>query len=170
MSSTRTRRKVVPRRHTRREVLTAIGGALAVVLGTILLIWLLRPGPSGVEGTGGLASRQPRAAWLVALTLAAVVAFTWWALRRQESWRGKLIIVLVVGWVILGLGAVLAGILWPGGLLRHTEPVPDVADLTPTTLPPGLQTTIPEQTTLPGQTTVPAGTDTNVPPPTPGAP
>jgi hypothetical protein len=157
MSPTRTRRKVAPRRHTRREVLTAIGGALAVILVTVLLIWLLRPGPTGVEGTGGLANRQPRAAWLVALTLGAVVAFTWWALRRQESWRGRLIIVLVVGWVILGLAAVLAGILWPGGLLRHTEPVPDVGDLTPTTLPPELQTSIPDLTTAP-------------PTPTPGAP
>jgi hypothetical protein len=170
MSPTRTRRKVAPRRHTRRELLTAIGGAVAVVLVTALLIWLMRPGTSGVEGTGGLASRQPRAAWLVALTLGAVVAFTWWALRRQESWRGRLIIVLVVGWVIIGLAAALAGILWPGGLLRHTEPVPDVGDLTPTTLPAELQTSIPEQSTAPGQTTVPAGTDTVPPTPAPAAP
>ena len=48
------------------------------------MIWLLRPGPPGVEGTGGLASRQPRAAWLVALTLVALVGFVWWAVRRQR--------------------------------------------------------------------------------------
>jgi hypothetical protein len=150
MSPTRTRRKAAPRRHTRREVLTAVGGALAVVLATILLIWLLRPGTSGVEGTGGIAARQPRAAWLVGLTFVALVLFTWWALRRHESWRGRFVILLVAGWVILGLGAVVAGILWPGGLLRHTEPVPQITDV-PTTLPPE-------------PTTVPPGTQTTVPP------
>ena len=71
MSPSRTRRPV-HRHRSRREVVTAVGGALAVVvLDTCSMIWLLRPGPPGVEGTGGLASRQPRAAWLVALTLAA---------------------------------------------------------------------------------------------------
>jgi hypothetical protein len=157
MSPSRTRRKAVPRRRSRRELLTAIGGAVAVVLATALLIWLMRPGTPGVEGTGGLASRQPRAAWLVALTLIALVAFSWWAIRRQESWRGKFVIVLVVGWVILGLLAVLAGILWPGGLLRHTEPVPEAPDPTDVTLPPELQTTIPGAT-APVATTAPAPT------------
>jgi hypothetical protein len=145
MSPTRTRRPV-PKQRSRRELLTAVGGASAVVLGTALMIWLLRPGTSGVDGTGGLASRQPRAAWLVGLTLVALIAFTWWAMRRQRSWRGRAVVVLLIGWVILLLGAVLAGILWPGGLLRHTEPAPDIGDVTTTTLPPALQSTTPGET------------------------
>jgi hypothetical protein len=158
MSPSRTRQKAVRRHRSRRELVTAIGAAAAVVLGTALLIWLLRPGTPGVEGTGGLASRQPRAAWLVGLTLVAVIAFTWWAIRRQRDWRGRIVIVLLVGWVILLLAAVLAGILWPGGLLRHTTPAPDLGDVTNTTLPPELQTTAPagSETTV-AATTPPTG-------------
>jgi hypothetical protein len=174
MSPTRTRRRTVPRHRTRREVLTAIGAAAAVVIGTAIMIWLLRPGPSGTEGTGGLANRQPRAAWLVALTLAALIGFTWWAVRRQRAWRGKLIIILLVGWLILGLGAVLAGILWPGGLLRHPAPAVEFnpEDFT-TTVPVDTSSTLPGETTTapaPGATTVPAGTETTVPTTTSGGP
>jgi hypothetical protein len=140
--------------------MTAILGAAAVVLGTALIVWMLRPGTSGVEGTGGLASRQPRAAWLVGLTLLALVAFTWWALRRQRSWRGRFVVVLLTGWAILLLGAVLAGILWPGGLLRHTQAPPDLGGLTNTTLPAELQSTAPTSApvaTTPGPTTASTG-------------
>jgi peptidoglycan biosynthesis protein MviN/MurJ (putative lipid II flippase) len=127
MSPSRTRRPVKHR--SRSEVLTAVAGAAAVVLVTVVLIWLLRPGAPGTEGTGGLASRQPRAAWLVGLALGALIVFTWWAVRRQQQWRGKLIVVLGCGWLIVALVAVLGGILWPGGLLRHTEAPPDVSQL-----------------------------------------
>lgn len=144
MSPSRNRKKGVHRARSRREITIAVAGAVGVVLGTLLMIWLLRPGPTGTEGTGGLMSRQPRAAWLVALTLAGLVAFTWWALRRQRRWQGKAVIVLASGWVILLLAAVLAGILWPGGLLRHTEPVPEIDPglLSPTSLPPELDSTV----------------------------
>jgi hypothetical protein len=127
----------VHRNRSRREVMTAVGGAAAVVLGTALMVWLLRPGTAGAEGTGGLASRQPRAAWLVGLTLIALVLFVVWAWRRQGDWRGRGVILLLGGGVVLLLGAVLAGILWPGGLLRHTEAIP-------TAPPPG--TTEPNST------------------------
>ena len=59
-----------------------------------------------------------------------------------------------------------AGIVWPGGLLRHPEPVPtvDTGELPPTSLPPELSaTTVPGATTVPAETTAPAGTDTTVP-------
>jgi hypothetical protein len=149
MSPSRTRRPVHKVR-SRREVLTAVGGAAAVVLGTALMVWLLRPGTAGVEGTGGLASRQPRAAWLVGLTLVATLAFGWYVLRNQRRWQGKVIVILAVGGFAILLLAVLAGILWPGGLLRHTEPVPELDPETcpPTTLPPELTST-----TLPGTAT-----------------
>src|SRR5262245_22542506 len=120
---TATRRKQpVPKMRERREVMIAVGGAVAIVAGTILLIWLMRPGAAGTEGTGGILNRQPRASWLVGVTLVAAIAFLWWALSKQRDWRGKFIILFLGGWVLLGLAALLAGILWPGGLLRHTTP------------------------------------------------
>jgi hypothetical protein len=160
MSPSRTRRPVHKVR-SRREVLTAVGGAAAVVLGTALMIWLLRPGSPGVEGTGGLASRQPRAAWLVALTLAVTLAFGWYVLRNQRRWQGKVIVILAVGGFAILLLAALAGILWPGGLLRHTEPVPefDPDALPPTTLPPELTST-----TAPGTVTTATPTPTTLVP------
>jgi hypothetical protein len=162
MSPTRTRRQAVPRHRDRRDVATAIGGATAVVLVTIFMIWLLRPGAPDAPGTGGLASRQPRAAWLVGLTLVAMIGFTWWAVRRQRAWRGRIVIVLLAGWVLLGLGAVLAGFVWPGGLLRHTEAAPSLTP--PATTTPEVPTTGPGDTTAPGATTAPAGTETTVAP------
>ncbi len=133
MSPSRTRRPA-HRHRSRREVMTAVGGAAAVVLGTALMVWLLRPGTAGAEGTGGLASRQPRAAWLVGLTLIALIIFVWWAWRRERDWRGRGVLILLGGGVVLLLAAVLAGILWPGGLLRHTEAIPTSA--TPPTVTP----------------------------------
>jgi hypothetical protein len=146
------RKQAVPKVRERRELLIAVGGAAAVVLGTALLVWLMRPGASGTQGTGGIMNRQPRAAWLVGLTLGAAIAFLWWALSRRREWRDKFIILFLGGWVVLGLAAVFAGVLWPGGLLRHITPPPDLSDienLTPTTLAPETETTIPGQTTAP---------------------
>jgi hypothetical protein len=158
MSPSRTRRPV-HRRRTRRELGQAIGGAVAVVLGTALIVWLLRPGTAGVEGTGGLASRQPRASWLVALTLAAGIAFCWYVWRHPRRWHGRFVAVLTGGCFAILLIAVVAGIVWPGGLLRHPEPVPtvDTGELPPTSLPPELS-----PTTVPGETTAPSSTETTV--------
>ena len=137
MSPAKSRRKQpVPKVRDRREVLIAVGASAAVVLGTLLMIWLMRPGPSGTEGTGGILNRQPRAAWLVGIMLVAAIGFLWWAFSKQRDWRGKFIIIFLGGWFVLGLAGVLAGILWPGGLLRHTEPAPtleDLEELTPST-------------------------------------
>jgi len=109
MSPSRTRRPV-HRHRSRRELWQAIGGAVAVVLGTALLVWLLRPGTAGVEGTGGLASRQPRASWLVALTLAAGIAFCWYVWRHPRRWHGRYVAVLTGGCFAILLLAVVAGI------------------------------------------------------------
>jgi len=160
MSPSRTRRPV-HRHRSRREVITAVGGAAAVVLGTALMVWLLRPGTPGAEGTGGLASRQPRAAWLVGLTLIAFVLFLWWALRRERDWRGRGVIILIGGGVVLLLAAVLAGILWPGGLLRHTEATPsapppaasETSSTAPTTPTTGATPTTATPTTAASPTT-----------------
>ena len=77
--------------------MTAIGGSVAVVLATALMVWLLRPGTPGVEGTGGLVSRQPRATWLVALTLAAAVGFAWYVWKNQRRWRSRWPVILATG-------------------------------------------------------------------------
>lgn len=162
--SRRTRGRSGPRRHgqplpplhSRREVVTAVLGAVAVVAGTILLVWLLRPGTTGVPGTGGLASRQPRATWLVVLTVLALVVLTWWTVRRQRRWREKVVVLMVGGWVLVLAAAAVAGVLWPGGLLRHTPEAPEPLDLS------GIEDLV--TTTLPGATTAPAEV-----PPTTGA-
>ena len=144
MSPSRTRRPV-HRHRSRRELFTAIGGAVGVVLVTAIMVWLLRPGPSGTQGTGGLGNRQPRATWLVGITIFALLVFAWWAFRQQRRWRGRAVIVMSVGGFIILLAAVTGGFLWPGGLLRH--PPPSAPALSPEDIP----TTLP-----PDQTTVPA--------------
>jgi hypothetical protein len=147
MSPSRTRRPV-HRHRSRRELFTAIGGAVGVVVVTAIMVWLLRPGPSGTQGTGGLGNRQPRATWLVVITVVALLAFAWWAFRQQRRWRGRAVIVMAVGGFLILLAAVISGFLWPGGLLRHPTPPP--ASLSPedipTTLPPDLSTTVPGAT------------------------
>lgn len=141
----------LPPLRSRREVVTAVLGAVAVVAGTILMVWLLRPGTAGVPGTGGLASRQPRATWLVVLTIGALVALTWWTLRRQRDWRGKVIVLLFGGWVLVLVAAAVAGALWPGGLLRHTPETPAPLDLAELEDLPS--TTLPGATSAPGEVT-----------------
>jgi hypothetical protein len=64
----------VHRHRSRRELFTAIGGAVGVVVVTAIMVWLLRPGPSGTQGTGGLGNPQPRATWLVVHTVVAARA------------------------------------------------------------------------------------------------
>jgi len=119
-------------------------GAVAVVAGTLLMIWLLRPGAPGTEGTGGIATRQPRATWLVVGTLAALVWFSRWALRGEHRWREKTLVLLVVGGLLLVGVSVAAGIAWPGGLLREYRAPLDLSDLEEL---PDLTTTLPTGTT-----------------------
>ncbi|MDZ4827358.1 MAG: hypothetical protein SGJ13_12985 [Actinomycetota bacterium] len=153
-----------PRRRERSEVLKAVAAVAVVVVVTALLVWLLRPGPSDRfdGGGGGLFNRQPRASWLVALTVGALVVFVWYALTRVRRRRNLVLVVGCVG--ILGV-AVLAGTLWPDGLLHTYIGIPDQSDfddLTPeTTTVPGSDVTI----TVPGlDVTVPPGTETTAAP------
>jgi hypothetical protein len=135
--------------------------ALAVVAFTLLLIWLLRPSPADRfdGGGGGLFNRQPRAAWLVALTVAGVIAFVVWVLRTRR-FRRRRRLVLVGGCVVLLGAAIVGGVLWPEGLLRKYETVDqsDLVDLTATSLPS--ETPAPPETTSPGGTGAPAETST----------
>jgi len=140
MSPSRTRRPM-HRHRSRRELFTAIGGAVGVVVVTAIMVWLLRPGPSGTEGTGGIANRQPRASWLVAITIVSLLGLAWWAIRRQRRWTGRVVVVLFAGGFIILLAAVLAGFLWPGGLLRHPPPAPP-------TVPAATETTVATGTTV----------------------
>jgi cytochrome bd-type quinol oxidase subunit 2 len=131
---------------SRRELVIAVGVAAGIVLGTAVMVWLLRP--------GGMADRQPRSSWLVAAALVAAIVAVWLVLRAAKDreinasvWlAGSLAGILVV--------AVVAGIFWPDGLLRHTPP--------PITVPP-TSTPSATTTTAPGATTTAPGSATTQP-------
>jgi hypothetical protein len=162
----------------RRERLTAVAGALAVVLGTALAIWLLRPGPASRfdGGGGGLAHRQPRATWLVVLTIAAGLAFAWWAWHGRHRFRARRPQLLAAGLAVILVLAVVAGVLWPGGLLhRYHDPL-DFSDfeldVPTTTAVPGTTAAGATNTPDPGgdATTVAPGTEPGTDVPTTGSP
>lgn len=167
----RIRRQVVPIGPSKHDKVIAYLGAFGVLLGTALVVWLLRPGDPDPYGlTGGLANRQPRVTWLVILTFAALVgAFV--ALhraargkyRRHRGWVGVMVLALAVG----------AGFAWPGGLLRKgpvpivlppIETLPSTA-ATETTTGATTATTTPgtTETTLAGDTTGTTGTTAAAP-------
>jgi hypothetical protein len=147
-------------------VLTAVGGASAVVLGTALLIWLLRPGDPAVPGTGGLAHRQPRATWLVVLAAAALLVGVVLVLRSRR-WRARVRAAIPAVIVFVLLLAIVAGFLWPGGLLRQYQSIEAPPEFDIPTAPAGPDSTLPGAATTPGQTSAPAGTTI---PTTPAAP
>jgi hypothetical protein len=133
MSPARSRRTPVPHRRSRREIGQAVGVAAGIVLGTALLIWLLRPGPAGTVGTGGMMNRQPRASALVVGTLLVGAIVTWWILRVSRRARGHEKVVLPIALGVVLIAAIVVGIVWPGGLLRHDVAPPK--PVTPTTTP-----------------------------------
>jgi cytochrome bd-type quinol oxidase subunit 2 len=132
--------------HSRTDQTVAIAVGVGIVVGTAIMIWLLRP--------GGMADRQPRSSWLVGLALLAAVIAVWLVLqnadRRELNTRvwiaGSLVGILVV--------AVVVGAVWPHGILRHTPPQ--------ITAPP-TATTQPTSSTTPGATTAPPGASTTLP-------
>jgi hypothetical protein len=146
-------------------------GATAVVVFTALAIWMLRPGDPLTPGTGGLAHRQPRATWLVAGAIVAVIIAVV-AIPRSRRLRRRANAAVPVAVAVLLVGAVVAGVLWPSGLLRHYAKVASTPAVTSPTLPAATNrpggTTVPGATTVaggtsvPGATTAPAGT-TNAP-------
>jgi hypothetical protein len=134
------------RRYSRRDIVLAAAAVTAAVVGTALAIWMLRP--------GGVADRQPRATWLVALALVAAAFVIWWGLRPRAKQRERRWLWIAGGVGLVAVGAVLAGIAWPGGLLRQYETftVPDTVPLDETTTTLGGATT----TTVAGATTTTA--------------
>ena len=175
------RQQFVPGR-PRSEVYVAIAVGVGIVVGTALLIWLMRPGKSGVPGGGGLFARQPRMTILVILTAAAlsgVVAFVTTRRHLRFGVRGS----IAVGSASVVVLAVVGGIFWPGGVIRHwpkqpkidTTPTPATTPVTsPTTLTPATTpTTAKTATSLKTPTTVAspttkASTGTSTPPTTAG--
>jgi hypothetical protein len=171
MSPARSKRQPVPHRRSRADVVRAVAVGAGIVLATSILIWLLRPGPAGIPGTGGLMNRQPRSSWLVGTAIGVAALGIWWILRGSRRAKGheKLLIPITVGVVLLV--AVIAGILWPGGLLRHdVAPAPEPTTTTTTTkpgssttAPAGSSTSTPSSTSPSGSSTVPATAPTTVP-------
>jgi hypothetical protein len=141
MSPARSRRTPVPHRRSRAEIVTAVGVGVGIVVVTAVVIWLVRPGPVGTLGTGGLMSRQPRASWLVGAALALSALATWWILRVSRRVRGHEKLVLPIALGVVAVAAVAGAFAWPGGVLRH-----DVAPPKPVT-PVTTSTTVPSSTT-----------------------
>jgi len=138
MSPARSRRRQpLPHRRNRADIVKAVGVAAAIVLLTALLIWLLRPGPAGIPGTGGVMNRQPRASWLIVGALVAGGLVAWFVLRRGSRARRRAI--LSISFVVLIVVTVVIGFVWPGGLLRHDVAPSAVPE--PTTTPTSTPTT-----------------------------
>jgi hypothetical protein len=151
--------------HDRHEIVVAVLGSAAVVLGTLFLIWLMRPGPTSSIGKGGILNRQPRAGWLLVITIAAILGILYFALRPDSRVRRK-VVVVVSSVVIIVLAA--GGVAWayPGGVVHHYPSAPKppptapsvVPPLTTSTSPAGTPTTAKSATTLPTATTKPVAT------------
>ncbi|HEX4490468.1 MAG TPA: hypothetical protein VH914_04595 [Acidimicrobiia bacterium] len=133
---------------TRRELTIAVGVAAGIVVGTAIMVWLLRP--------GGMADRQPRSSWVIGLALLAAIVAVWLVVSNAD--RRDLNAPVWIGGSLAGILvlAIVIGLVWPHGLLRHTP--------TPITAPP-TQTTQPTSSTTPtASTTAPTGSTA-----TPGA-
>jgi hypothetical protein len=143
MTPSRTRKPATRTRPTS-EIVLAVISAVAVVGGTLLVVWLLRPGPPGSLGTGGLAARQPRVALLVTLTIAAVGLAVWWILRRRRAGRLSNRAALIGTVAVMIVGALIAGFVWPGGLLRKYPSFAEIPDFTETPAVP--DSSVPDST------------------------
>ena len=120
----RRRRQQYQAPHSRRELITAVGAGFAILGGTAIMIWLLRP--------GGLADRQPRSSWLIAMALVAALLACYLILRPSSRVRFDRRIALASSLGGVLVFAVVAGFAWPGGLLRHSP-----KSYTPTPAPTG---------------------------------
>jgi len=123
MSAARSRSQFIASR-PRSEVFTAVAVGASIVIGAILLVWLIRPGPVGVPGKGGLLSRQPRMTLLVILAVAALGGWAAYIIRRRHDPPLGRTRAFAIGAVILIALAVIGGIFWPGGVIRHWPKLP----------------------------------------------
>jgi cytochrome bd-type quinol oxidase subunit 2 len=139
------RRKQTARIRRRSEVVVAVLVGVGIVAATVLLIWLMRPkSPDGTPGTGGLFTRQPRFVLLLVLAvivLTAVIAYLQRGRRRPKNMKPSASFSIAT--VVVVALAVVAGIFWPGGLVRHWRAQPK-AEPTDNTTP-----ATPEATTTP---------------------
>jgi hypothetical protein len=134
MSPSRTRGQYV-RVRPRSEVYVAIAVASGIVIGTALLIWLMRPGTSGAPGTGGVFTRQPRLTWLIVITLLTIGGVIWYVLSRHKRWRfGEWGTIAIASGVVVVI-AVIVAIIWPGGIVKHYASVPSITPPTSATTP-----------------------------------
>jgi glucan phosphoethanolaminetransferase (alkaline phosphatase superfamily) len=133
---------------------TAVLGALAVVAVTVLAVWALRPGTASVSGTGGIAHRQPRATWLIVTAIVVAVLVIWYV-RVSRRWKRRANVAVPGSILVITVIAVVLGVLWPNGLLRHYV---SLAPATTTTTTPGRGTT--STTAKQATSTAPAATTT----------
>ncbi len=159
----RRRREQYQSPRTRAELVAAVGVSAGIVLGTALMIWLLRP--------GGLADRQPRSSWLVGVVLIASVVLLYEVLRPKTPVK-KLSrqVALGGGFGIIAIVAIVAGVFWPHGLLRHTptNQFPTVPTANPLTSTSAI-VPLPSSTAIPGTTAAPGATTAQTSSP-PGSP
>jgi hypothetical protein len=137
----RRRRQQYQSPRTRRELVAAVLAGVVIVGGTALLIWMLRP--------GGIADRQPKATGLVGLAVGAAALACYVILRPSSRIEVDKRIALASSFALIIAVAVIAGVVWPRGLLRHTPTIPFTTTPTVPTSSPGVTTT-----------TAPAGTTT----------
>jgi hypothetical protein len=156
----RRRRQQYQTPRDRRELVTAIGAGVAIVLATVLMIWLLRP--------GGLADRQPRSSWLVGIVVMASVLAVYTILRPASKVKISRNVALGGSFGVIVVGAVLGGVFWPGGVVRHTPTIATIpsgttAALTVPTLAPIPTTTVPGSPSSTTATTAPTSTSSAAP-------
>ena len=151
------RRKQTARIRPRSEVIVAVLVGVGIVAATALLIWLMRPkSTAGTPGTGGLFTRQPRFILLLVLAvivMTSVIAYLQRGKRRPKNMKPSASFSIAT--VVVVALAVVAGIFWPGGLVRHWRAQPK-AEPTDNTTPATSEATTPPTTAPKSNTTQPA--------------
>jgi hypothetical protein len=163
MSAARSRGQFIASK-PRSEVFAAVAVGASIVVGALLLIWLIRPGPVGVPGKGGLLSRQPRMTLLVVFTAAALGGWAAYIIRRRQDPPLGRRNALALGAVVLVALAVIAGIFWPGGVIRHWPKTPKISQTpssTPSSVPSTPSTGTGSTTAKPGTTVTPTTSATS---------